>query len=183
MQVEPSDAELARNIANGSPEAEAAEAELCRRMWPRIRLYGMRHLRSAEAAEDLAQHVLVIALESLRAGKLQDPEKLAQFVLGISRMTVVDQRRNTSRRERLLEVFGPGLQLSAAEPSVAVDSNTLTRCLSVLTERERTVVMLTFYEEASGTDAAASLGISAANVRVIRHRALHSLRACMGAGA
>ena len=93
MQVEPSDAELARNIANGSPEAEAAEAELCRRMWPRIRLYGMRHLRSVEAAEDLAQHVLVIALESLRAGKLQDPEKLAQFVLGISRMTVVDQRR------------------------------------------------------------------------------------------
>ena len=183
MQVELSDADLARNIANGSPEAEAAEAELCRRMWPRIRLYGMRHLRSADAAEDLAQHVLVLAIEALRAGRLLDPEKLAPFVLGISKMTMVDLRRHSSRRERLLEIFGPGLKPAAAEPSPRIDGDKLTRCVAALKERERSVVMLTFYEEASGTDAAASLGLSEANVRVIRHRALHSLRTCMGAGA
>lgn len=180
MLTELSDATLARQIANGSSDAEA---ELCRRMWPRIRLYGMKHLRSADGAEDLAQHVLVLALEALRAGKLQDAEKLAPFVLGISRMTVTDQRRRAVRRDELLTLFGPAWQPLATDAAVDIDGDRLARCLGALKERERSVVMLTFYDEASGVDAAASLGISEANVRVIRHRALHSLRACMGVAA
>ncbi len=41
--------------------------EMCRRMRPRIRLYGLRHLRSSSAADDLAQQVLLTVLEALRA--------------------------------------------------------------------------------------------------------------------
>ena len=51
-------------------------------MAPRIRLYGLRHLRSATAADDLVQQVLLNLLEALRAGRLREPDKLAQFVLG-----------------------------------------------------------------------------------------------------
>ena len=41
------DAELARRIAAAEPGRDAsAEAELCRRFAPRVRLYGLRHLRS-----------------------------------------------------------------------------------------------------------------------------------------
>ena len=180
MLTDLSDAQLARHIADGSSDAET---ELCRRMWPRIRLYGMKHLRSADAAEDLAQHVLVLALEALRAGKLQDPEKLAAFVLGISRMTMTDQRRRADRRDELLSRFWQEWQPVVVEPTVEIDGDRLARCVGALKERERSVVMLTFYDEASGIEAAASLGISEANVRVIRHRALHSLRACMGVAA
>ena len=50
MNVELSDADLAQRIAAGHREAEA---EVCSRMGPRIRLYGLRHLRSAAAADDL----------------------------------------------------------------------------------------------------------------------------------
>ena len=40
-----------------------AEAELYRRLAPRVRLYGLRHLRDAQAAADLVQQVMLITLE------------------------------------------------------------------------------------------------------------------------
>lgn len=39
---------------------------------------------------------------------------------------------------------------------------------------------MTFYDEQTGADVAGFLGISEANVRVIRHRAIRQLRDCMG---
>ena len=52
-----------------------------------------------------------------------------------------------------------------------------------LKERERSVVVMTFYDEQTGADVASFLGVSQANVRVIRHRAIHQLRECMGVAA
>ena len=51
---EPDDASLARRIAAARPGTDdAAEAALYRRLAPRIRLYGLRHLRDGAAAADL----------------------------------------------------------------------------------------------------------------------------------
>src|SRR5262249_59851450 len=96
MYIELRDADLASRIADGD---RAAEAELCRRMGPRIRLYGLRHLRSSSAADDLVQHVLLKVLEALRSDRLREPDKLARFVLGTCRMTVTDQRRSLHRQQ------------------------------------------------------------------------------------
>jgi RNA polymerase sigma-70 factor (ECF subfamily) len=41
-------------------------------MAPRIRLYGLRHLRDEHAADDLTQQVLITTLETLRAGRLRE---------------------------------------------------------------------------------------------------------------
>jgi RNA polymerase sigma-70 factor (ECF subfamily) len=49
-----------------------------------------------------------------------------------------------------------------------------------LKERERTVVVMSFYDEETGADVAGFLGVSEGNVRVIRHRAIRQLRECMG---
>ena len=38
-----SDGDLARRVASGERGATEAEAELCRRLGPRVRLYGLRH--------------------------------------------------------------------------------------------------------------------------------------------
>ena len=86
-------------------------------MAPRLRLYGLRHLRDGHAADDLTQQVLITTIEALRAGRLREPEKLASFVLGTCRMTVLDLRRSAQRRERLLEQFGADL-LAPTPPSV-----------------------------------------------------------------
>jgi RNA polymerase sigma-70 factor (ECF subfamily) len=178
MQTEMTDAELVRQIASGSNRD--AEAELFRRMAPRIRLYGLRHLRNESAAEDLTQQVLITMLETLRAGRLREPEKLASFVLGTCRMTVLDLRRSLQRKQRLLEQFGPDL-LNPVQPLIPnLDQERLTRCLQNLKERERTVLVMSFYDEQTCADVATFLGISEINVRVIRHRAIHQLRECMG---
>ena len=66
------------------------------------------------------------------------------------------------------------------QPSIALDHDLLQRCVQDLKERERTVVVMSFYDEETGADVASFLGISEANVRVIRHRAIRQLRECMG---
>ena len=178
--VDLNDAQLVGQIASGDPDAEA---EFFHRLGPRIRLYGLRHLRDTHAADDLTQQVLITTLQALRAGRLREPEKLTSFVLGTCRMTVLDLRRNTQRRERLLEQFGADLLAPAGRPLGApepcIDREQLTRCVQNLKERERTVIVMTFYDEQTGADLARFLGISEANVRVIRHRAIRQLRDCM----
>jgi RNA polymerase sigma-70 factor (ECF subfamily) len=178
MDVELDDAGLARQIGSGGDRD--AETELFRRMAPRIRLYGLRHLRDAAAAEDLTQQVLITTIEALRAGRLREPEKLASFVLGTCRMTVLDLRRSAQRRERLLVQFGADLPATVEPAMPQFDHEQLTHCLRKLNERERTVVVMTFYDERTGADVAGLLGVSEANIRVIRHRAINQLRKCMG---
>jgi RNA polymerase sigma-70 factor (ECF subfamily) len=176
MVLAPSDDDLVRRIRSG--QDSEAEGELYRRMAPRVRLYGLRHLRDGHAADDLTQQVLITTLEALRAGRLREPEKLASFVLGTCRMTVLDLRRGVQRRERLLEQFGADL-LPAPSPGPVLDHEQLARCMEALKERDRTVVAMTFYDDRTGADVAGFLGLSEANVRVIRHRAIHQLRQCM----
>lgn len=180
MTVAVSDAELVRRVGAGA-DAEA-ESELCRRMGPRIRLYGLRHLRDGYAADDLVQQVLVTTLQALRAGRLREPEKLASYVLGTCRMTVLELRRGTRRRERLMADFAAEFT-TAHTAAVRWDSGRLSRCVQALPERERSVIVMSFYDERTSADLAGFLGTSEGNVRVIRHRALRQLRTCMSAGA
>jgi RNA polymerase sigma-70 factor (ECF subfamily) len=151
-------------------------------MAPRVRLSGLRHLRDGHAADDLTQQVLITTLEALRARRLREPERLASFVLGTCRMTVLDLRRGAQRRERLLEQFGADLLVPAQSSGTHLDHEQLARCMEALKERDRAVVVMTFYDERTGADVAGFLGLSEANVRVIRHRAIHQLRQCMGSG-
>jgi RNA polymerase sigma-70 factor (ECF subfamily) len=182
MEMELSDFDLADRIGLGNADP-VAEAELFRRMAPRIRLYGLRHLRDPHAADDLVQQVIITTLEALRAGRLRESSKLASFVLGTCRMTVLDLRRNTQRKQGILDRFGTDMLAPAPASTPDLDREQLTHCLQQLKERERAVVTMTFYDEQAGADVARFLGVSEANVRVIRHRAIHQLRGCMGVAA
>lgn len=176
-----SDAELADRIRTGGPDADAAEAELFRRFGHRIRLYGRRHLRNDAEADDLVQQVLVVVLERLRAGTVRDPAQLASFVLGTCRLIARGQRGGEVRRQRLLDRYGGDATAPVSAPaSAALDVARLRHCLERLTARERTVVVLTFYGDRSGDEIGAELGMTTGNVRVVRHRAVGRLQACMG---
>jgi RNA polymerase sigma-70 factor (ECF subfamily) len=174
------DAALARRIAGGAPGRDAAaEAEICRRFGPRIRLYGLKHLRSDAAAADLMQDVLVMVLQKLRDGAVREPERLASFVLGAARQTVIDGRRSGRRRERILEAFPVDLMPAEPETAEPIDTERLRLCLAALPDRERAVLLMTFYDDRPADAVAAELKLSAGNVRVIRHRGLDRLRGCM----
>jgi RNA polymerase sigma-70 factor (ECF subfamily) len=178
-------AELARRIAAAGTRVDAtAEAELYRLLAPRVRLYGRRHLRDDEDAHDLMQHVMLATIEKLRAGELREPERIASFVFGMCRMVTMEKRRGERRRESLLEQYGADLEIADISIAPRLDEARVAACLGTLAERERSVLLLSFYEEEPADKVGATLGLSAGNVRVIRHRALERLRACvLGKGA
>lgn len=173
------DTELAQRVSQAAPDTDTeAEAELCRRLAPRVRLYGLRHLGNEASAADLMQQVMLLMIERLRKGAVREPERLASFVFGICRMTVLDQRRGEARRERLLDTYGDVL-LPPEEAAPSLDHDRLANCLEQLPERERTVLLLTFYDEKPAAELASELALSQANVRVIRHRGMERLRDCV----
>ncbi len=169
------DADLALRVATGDREAEA---ELYRRLAPRVRLYGLRHLRDPGAADDLAQDVMLMTFGSLREGSVREPQHLASYVLGTCRRVVAGWRRGAQRRRGILERHGHEL-VPAAEAGPQLDLDRLAGCLTALSERERTITVLSFYADRSSEEIGAELGLSPGNVRVMRHRALGRLRACM----
>jgi RNA polymerase sigma-70 factor, ECF subfamily len=174
------DGALARRIFGAAPERDAAaESELCRRFAPRIRLYGLRHLRSEAAAADLVQDVLLMTLQKLRAGVLREPDKLASFILGTCRQVTIDSRRGDRRREQILEAFAESLPSTVEISDDSLDATRLAQCLERLAERERSVLMMTFYDDRPADEVGAALGLSGGNVRVIRHRGIERLRSCM----
>jgi RNA polymerase sigma-70 factor (ECF subfamily) len=175
-----SDGDLARQI--GAERADArAEAELCRRFAHRIRLYGRRHLRDESLADDLVQQVLVLVIQSLREGRVREPDRLASFVLGSCRLLARDMRRGEARRQRLLAQYGVADEATCDE-TPPLDLERLRGCLEKLTGRERAIVVLTFYGERGGEDIAAELAMTPGNVRVVRHRAIGRLQQCMSDG-
>lgn len=172
-----SDAELARRVASPAGDA-AAEAELCDRLRPRLRLYGLRHLRDAGAADDLAHDVVLLVLERLRSGRVRDPERLASFALGACRLLVRNQRRGQARRRALLDRH-PWPATAAGHGDTTLDAPRVRRCLQALELRQQTVLVLTFYAEHSAAEIAGALALTPENVRAIRHRALARLRECV----
>ena len=181
QRVDASDGEVARRISARVPGlAEDAESELYRRFAPRVRLYGLRHLGDEDAARDLVQQVLLLTIEKLRDGMVHDVDQIGSFILGVSRTMTIDLKRRERRRERLRETF-------AAEPvlephaGATLDVDRLQACLAGLSERERIVVLLTFYAERSARQVGDELRMTEGNVRVIRHRAIGKLRICMTA--
>lgn len=177
------EATLARRIAAAPPgEACEAEAQLYRLLAPRVRRYGLRHLRDAHAAADLMQQVMTFTIEQLRSGRVREPERVLSFVLGTCRMTVMDQRRTESRREDLLARYADDLPAANVAIAPRLDHQRVADCLERLPERERSVLVLTFYDDQPSDAVAAQLGMSAGNVRVVRHRGIDKLRRCVDAG-
>lgn len=172
----------ARRIAAAAPgEARDDEAELYRLLAPRVRRYGLRHLRDAHAAADLMQQVMIITITRLRGGELREPERVLSFVLGACRLTVTDQRRGERRRADLLERYADAVPMADLHIAPRLDQQRVADCLDRLPERERSVLVLTFYDDQSSDAVGAQLGLSAGNVRVIRHRGIDRLRRCVEA--
>lgn len=161
-------------------DATAAETELYRRFAPRVRLFGLKHLSDRSAADDLAQQVMLVVITRLRTGEVREPDQIGSFVLGTSRMMVAGKKRGERRRAAIFARFE---HEEAVEPlsDLALDSTRLAPCLAALRERERTILLLTYYADKSAPEIAAAIGTTAGAVRVGRHRALASMRDCIEA--
>jgi RNA polymerase sigma-70 factor (ECF subfamily) len=172
----PDDSLLATRIA-GEGDADA-EAELCRRWYPRIRAYGRLHLGASDAG-DLAQEVLTILIHALRERRVTELEKLPAYVSGVCRNVARDWKKGQRRRAGLLERFGPTwIETVAAPPPM--ERPKLIDCLRRLGARDRAIVVLTYFADKDGDEIGRELQMSLGNVRVARHRALKQLLHCVG---
>jgi RNA polymerase sigma-70 factor (ECF subfamily) len=174
--AEVTDSELVQSIAQGGGEARAAEVLLCRRFAPRARLYGLRHLRDESRASDLVQIVLLGVLEATRAGRVREPEHLSRFVLGVCRNTALRMREIELRSTELSD---PELLVSMTSVPERLELAAVMRCVDRLEPRERTILQLSFVEERTADEIARVLSLTAGNVRVVRHRAVASVRRCL----
>jgi RNA polymerase sigma-70 factor (ECF subfamily) len=125
---------------------------------------------------------MALAIEKLRANALDAPERIVSFVLGACRMTVTDLLRGQRRRDEILQRHADELPIADIHVTPRLDHDRVAQCLERLAERERAVLVLSFYDEQSADAVGQSLGLSAGNVRVIRHRGLHNLRRCVDSG-
>jgi RNA polymerase sigma-70 factor (ECF subfamily) len=103
-------------------------------------------------------------------------------VLGACRMTVLGQRRGERRREGLLQRYADAVPMADLHIAPRLDHQRVADCLERLPERERSVLVMTFYDDQPADAVAGQLGLSAGNVRVIRHRGIDKLRRCVDAG-
>ena len=77
----------------------------------------------------------------------------------------------------------PGPFLPTRSPTSSASTSTGSReCLGRLAERERAVLVETFYEERPSAAIAERLGLTPDNVRTVRHRAFVRLRDCVRGG-
>lgn len=174
-------AALVRAVAGASAPADRAIAEraLCLELAPRIRLYGLRHLADEAAAADLAQEALIVLLEAARCGRIENLDEVERFVFGTCRNLVARTRRDERRARSFAGAVLP-LHTDELPPAFSsVDAARLSLCLAKIAAREQSVVLLTFHEERSADEIAAELGLSAGNVRVLRHRAIAALQRCV----
>jgi RNA polymerase sigma-70 factor (ECF subfamily) len=179
VPAETSAAALVERAAGGD---RAAESALCRRFEAAIRLFARRRLRKPDAVDEFTQDVMLLLIEALRGGRVEDPARLGGFVLGICRNLALDRVRQKERRDALWRLYGAELVSPvAAAPGdeVSYEVIHLEDCLSQLPQRSRDVVRLAYAEARSADEIAGALGTSAVNARVLRHRALEALRSCM----
>lgn len=164
------------------PFDAVAETEVCVRFAPRIRLYGLKHLRDEDRASELVQLVLVAVIEALRAGRVTEPDHLDRFVLGTCRHVAARMRTREAKAVATEPAILEALDVRSVMPAVdAVDVGVLIDCVGKLEARAQTVLHLTFYRDKTADEIAAVMDTSAGNVRVIRHRAMTQLRDCMEA--
>ncbi|MEW2394955.1 SigE family RNA polymerase sigma factor [Streptomyces sp. NPDC046862] len=124
------------------------------------------------AAEDLLQNALIKAAG--RWHRIDEPEAYVRQVLyrqQVSRWRLKWRRREVSVAE-LPEESGPGDGAAAAELRLLMRG-----ALARLTARQRTVLVLRYFEDLPEADVARILGCSVGTVRSTTHRSLARLRA------
>ena len=165
-------------------DADALAADLAERFTLRLRLFALRRLRDAAAAEDTVQEALRETLKALRAGRVASAEALPGFVFQTAKNLCMHHGRSAGRRDRAILAFS---RLSRPEPEdplfalVRDERRTAVRdALARLEKGDRELLSLSFEEGLDGVEIGRRLELAPGTVRVRKHRALRKLAALLG---
>lgn len=154
----------------------AAYGELVSRHQGLVRGW-LRHLCGDHAeADDLAQEAFVRAWT--RLGDLKDAARFSAWLMKIAYNEFLQSRRSAQKRQRLAERLATeqdahGNMAPAANPENAVE---LERVLSLLSERERAVVILNYAYGYSHGEVSEMTGLALGTVKSLIHRGSQRVR-------
>jgi RNA polymerase sigma-70 factor (ECF subfamily) len=143
-----------------------------------IRLMALRALGDPDAADDVAQESLARAVDALRI-----PDRAANigaYVAGIARHVIADRYRANAR----VVSIDPAVLDAMADDRADVLSTMCSEeelcrvrgALADLSDNDRALIRLCYFEELSPTEIAARLGVPPERIRQRKLRALQRLR-------
>ncbi len=165
-------------------DADALVADLAERFTLRLRLFTLRRLRDAAAAEDTVQEALREALKALRAGRVATAEALPGFVFQTAKNLCMHHGRSALRRDRAILAFGRLPRPEPEDPLFALvreERRTQVRdALARLEKDDRELLSLSFEDGLDAVEIGRRLELEPGTVRVRKHRALGRLAALLG---
>jgi len=164
---------LAQRILEGD---RAAEEELVNTYRRGVLVIATARTRDREAAHDLAQEVLMAAIQALRQGKLREHDKLAAFIHGVTRNLINNFLGSRSHRS---ECELDDDQSYGADPIVeleAIERRRLVRKeLAALGVTDQQILLLSLVDGHSLAEVAKRLNMSHAAVRARKSRAIRKI--------
>lgn len=160
------------------------EAEVVERFRERIRLFAARRVGDWAAADDVAQETLRRALESMRAGRIENMDALPAFLFQTAIHICQHRSRSAGRENRALARLGSAGERGPDDPLTGLITEErrvqVRNALAGLDPSDRDVLLLTYEEAFATAEIARRLNLSEGNVRVRRHRALKRLAELLG---
>lgn len=162
----------------------AAFAELYDLHYRRVYTYIYYRVSSQELAEDLAADVFVRGWQAIGSFDYRGVP-VAAWLLRIARNRVIDHFRRSGKRETV-ELEDHHVDLKA-DPVSEVDNrllqDDLVRLMRNLTDEQRDVIILKFFEGMSNTEVSSVMGKPEGAVKSLQHRGLAALRRRLDRGA
>lgn len=145
-----------------------------------LTILASRKPRDPDAVEEVVQETLARAIESLRSGGLSDRSSLGSYVRGIARHVIADLFRARTRTRRSRVSTDPDSFPDSDDPLETLISREerrrIRRGLSLLSEGDREILMLSFFEGLRLREIADRWDLSSQVIRKRKSRALQRLR-------
>jgi RNA polymerase sigma factor (sigma-70 family) len=179
--MSPTDSELIDAVLRGEKEAFSQLAERYENL---LRYVIARHTVDAMLAQDLLQETLLEAYLSLDT--LQEKSSFRSWICAIARHICLMSFRRRRIQTVSLDVYG-GIALDQALWGESVEETAersqlrwvIRQAVRKLSDRNREVVALFYFEDFSLEETAAALGLTANTVKGRLHRARQQLRAAL----
>lgn len=151
-----------------------AYAELLERHLAAIEAFAMRMLDSRAEAEDITQEVMLRLW--LRAGDFDATRaRLTTWLHQIAHNLCIDRLRKQARFTELDSASEP----TASGPDTDDSRTQVSRALAALPERQRTALVLTYYQSLSNREVADIMGVSVRAMESLLVRARAALRTAL----
>jgi len=172
-------ADLARQIGQG---VRAAEEVLVARYGPGLHYLLKQRTRDSELALDIRQDTLRVVIEKLRAGTLEEPERLAGYLRGVALKLWGAQRRKEFRRATTADSDAiEAIADDRADPEERVSEEQLRRAVRELlaelpTPRDRDILTRVYLLEEDKDAICAALDVDSLHFNRVLFRAKQRFR-------